>query len=236
MRVLNALVCDDAIIKRGYLKNHSLHSTNMDLLGFIFTVILLTASGALAPGPLFFQTISQGAKTGARSGLIFSIGHTLVEFSLIMVLAFGLLAIENEMYIRTIIGVIGGIVLIFFGVYQLINMVKKKKTEEKQAAPSHRLFFIGILFTALNPYFIIWWLTVGSNLILLALEFAALIGVIFMFVCHIWMDYVWLIAVSYFAKKGVNALGTQWYRVLLGFFGIILLYYGVSFLGDALFW
>jgi threonine/homoserine/homoserine lactone efflux protein len=208
----------------------------MDSLGFILTVILLTASGALAPGPLFFQTLSQGAKTGARSGLIFSMGHTLVEFSLIMVLAFGLLAIENQIYVRTIIGVLGGIVLLFFGVYQLSSLLKKKKTQEKPAASSHQLFFIGILFTALNPYFIIWWLTVGSNLILLALEFAALLGVLFMFVCHVWMDYVWLIAVSYFAKKGVNALGTRWYQILLGVFGIILIYYGVSFLGDALFW
>ena len=47
-------------------------------------MILLTASGALALGPLFFQTIAQGAKTGAKSSLILSIAHTIVEFSLIM--------------------------------------------------------------------------------------------------------------------------------------------------------
>ncbi len=208
----------------------------MDIIDFIITVILLTASGALAPGPLFFQTITQGAKTGARSGLIFSIAHTLVEFSLIMLLAIGLLAVQNEVFIRTVIGVIGGIVLIFFGVYQIIGLRKKKQKEEAQIVPTHRLFIIGIVFTALNPYFILWWLTVGSNLILLALELAALAGVIFMFLCHIWMDYVWLIAVSYFAKKGVNALGSQWYRVLIGLFGVILIYFGVSFLGDAVVW
>jgi threonine/homoserine/homoserine lactone efflux protein len=208
----------------------------MDLFGFIATVILLTASGALAPGPLFFQTISQGAKTGARSGLIFSMAHTLVEFSLIMLLAFGLLAVRNEMFIRNIIGVIGGIVLIFFGLYQIIGLLKKKQIGHKQEVPSHRLFLIGILFTALNPYFIVWWLTVGSNLILLALEFAALSGVIFMFLCHIWMDYVWLITVAHFAKKGVNALGSQWYRILIGLSGVILIYFGVLFLGNAILW
>ncbi|HIH28551.1 MAG TPA: LysE family transporter [Thermoplasmata archaeon] len=212
------------------------HPRSMDILGFIITVILLTASGALAPGPLFFQTITQGAKSGARSGLIFSIAHTLVEFSLIMLLAVGLLAVRNETFIRTGIGFAGGIVLIFFGLYQLLGMLKKKPMEQKQTVPSHRLFFIGILFTALNPYFIIWWLTVGSNLILLALELAALAGVIFMFLCHVWMDYVWLIAVSYFAKKGVNTLGSRWYQVLIGAFGIILIYFGVSFLGDAVLW
>jgi len=208
----------------------------MDILGFILTVILLTASGALAPGPLFFQTISQGAKTGARSGLIFSLAHTLVEFSLIMLLAFGLLAVRNEVFLRNSIGMIGGIVLIAFGSYQIYGVLKKKQLEQKQEVPSHRLFFIGLLFTALNPYFIIWWLTVGSNLILLALELAALTGVIFMFLCHVWMDYVWLIAVSHFAKKGVNALGSKWYQAFIGVFGVILIYFGVSFLGDALLW
>ncbi len=208
----------------------------MDLLGFVITVILLTASGALTPGPLFFQTIAQGATMGARSGLIFSIAHTIVEFSLIMLLAFGLLAVGNEPGIRTGIGVTGGVVLILFGVYQLIGIFRKKPMEQKQRVSSHRLFFIGILFSALNPYFILWWLTVGSNLILLALQLAALSGVVFMFLCHVWMDYAWLIGVSYFAKKGINALGSRWYQVLLGLFGIILIFFGVSFLGDALLW
>ncbi|KYK21918.1 hypothetical protein AYK25_02905 [Thermoplasmatales archaeon SM1-50] len=209
----------------------------MELLSFVITVVLLTASGALAPGPLFFQTLSQGTRTGARSGLIFSISHTIVEFSLIMLLAVGLLAIRNEVFIRTIIGVLGGFMLIVFGIYQISTSLRKKELQQKQHKVStHRLFFIGIVFTALNPYFIIWWLTVGSNLILLALEIAALAGVVFMFLCHVWMDFVWLTAVSYFAKRGVNALGSKWYRALVSVFGVILLYYGILFLGDALIW
>jgi len=206
----------------------------MDVFSYIITVVLITASGALAPGPLFFQTISQGIKIGARSGLIFSISHTVVEFSLIMLLAFGLLAVKNEIFIRNIISILGGIVLIIFGLYQILGSLKKKDINQKEVVSSYRLFLIGILFTALNPYFIIWWLTVGSNLILLTLELAALTGVIFMFLCHVWMDYVWLIAVSYFAKRGVNALSSRWYHVLVGLFGVILIYFGVSFLVNTI--
>lgn len=208
----------------------------MDLAGFIITVIALTASGALAPGPLFIQTITQGTKTGARSGLIFSLAHTLVEFVVIMLLAFGLLAVRNEPLIRDGIGLLGGTVLIVFGAYQIKDSLQKKQMESKPAPSTHRLFFIGVLFTALNPYFIIWWLTVGSNLILLALELAALAGVIFMFLCHVWMDYVWLTTVAYLSKKGVNALGSRWYRALIGVFGIILIYFGVRFLSDVIAW
>jgi threonine/homoserine/homoserine lactone efflux protein len=208
----------------------------MDVLGFVVTVVLLTASGALAPGPLFFQTLSQGAKTGARSGLLFSLAHTVVEFSLIMLLAFGLLAVKDDVVVRDIIGILGGIVLIAFGVYQILGVFRTNQIKQKEAASSSGLFVIGLLFTGLNPYFILWWLTVGSNLILLALEFAALAGVVLMFLCHVWMDYVWLTSVAYCAKRGVNALGSHWYRALLGVFGGILIYFGVSFLGDVVIW
>jgi len=208
----------------------------MDLLSFVITVILLTASGALAPGPLFFQTITQGTKTGARSGLIFSIAHTIVEFSIIMLLTFGLLAIRNETAIRNDIVLLGGIVLIAFGVYQIIGSLRTTRQNHPETVSSSRLFLMGVIFSALNPYFLVWWLTVGSTLILLALELAALAGVIFMFLCHVWMDYLWLISVSYFAKKGIRIVGSKWYRVLIGSFGVILLYYGVTFIGDVLWW
>jgi threonine/homoserine/homoserine lactone efflux protein len=57
-----------------------------------------------------------------------------------------------------------------------------------------------------------------------------------MFLCHVWMDYVWLIAIAYFAKRGVNALGSRWYRILIGLFGVILIYFGILFLGEAVIW
>lgn len=208
----------------------------MDLLSFVVTVVLITASGALAPGPLFFQTISQGIKMGARSGFIFSIAHTVVEFSVIMVLALGLFVVRNEHFIQNVLGVLGGVVLIIFGVYQIVGSLKKNDINQKQIVSSHRLFLIGILFTLFNPYFIVWWLTVGSNLILLALEFAAFAGVVLMFLCHVWIDYAWLIAVAYFAKRGANALSSNWYRTLIAVFGAILIYFGVLFLGDTLIW
>ncbi len=64
----------------------------MDPLKFAITVILLTASHTLAPGPLFFVTITHGAK----SGILFSIAHTIVEFTLVMLLALGRLNATNE--------------------------------------------------------------------------------------------------------------------------------------------
>jgi len=206
----------------------------MDIFGFIATVVLLTASGALAPGPLFFATISHGARSGVKSGLIFSLSHTVVEFALIMVLAFGLFTVVHESFVRNVIGLCGGVVLLIFGGYQTYSSIIKKTGNTQEPASSHRLFVKGLLFTGLNPYFILWWFTVGSTLILMALELAGFLGVIFMFLCHIWMDYVWLGSVAYCAQRGVNAIGSTWYRVIIGAFGIILICFGFVFIRDVL--
>ena len=208
----------------------------MELFGFIVTIVLLTASGALAPGPLFFATISHGTKHGAKTGIIFSVAHTIVEFSLIMLFALGLLTIASEPVVKIIIGVLGGIVLIAFGSIQMHKSIISKPEDLKKPKSSYRhLFFIGIAFTGLNPYFILWWLTVGAQLIIMALQFAALLGVVFMFICHVWMDYIWLTGVAYLSKKGTKIMDLKWYKPLMIIFGAILIYFGVSFITGVLF-
>ena len=194
----------------------------MEILGFIATVVLITASGALVPSPMFFATIAYGTKSGAKSGLIFSVAHTVVEFSFIMLLTLGLHTVTSETIVKLVIGVAGGVALIAFGLLQIYNSFKNRSEGKKQDMSSnHHLFLIGIILTGLNPYFILWWFTAGAKLIMLGLEFAALAGVIFMFICHVCMDYVWLIALAYFAKKGTNALGLKWYRSLIAIFGAL---------------
>jgi len=207
----------------------------MDVLNFVAYVILITASGALAPGPLFFVTISQGAKSGAKSGLVFSVAHTLVEFTLVMLLACGLLTVANEPSVKLTVGVVGGIVLLVFGAMQIRDALTSKFSETKSGKVATRnLLLIGLTFTGLNPFFIVWWLTAGAKLILLSLEFASLAGVVFMYVCHVWMDYAWLTSVAHFSKMGTNVVGFKWYRFIMAVFGVVLIYFGLTFLVSSL--
>lgn len=206
----------------------------MDPLNFAATVIILSASGALAPGPLFIVTISHGIKTGARSGITFSIAHSIIEFTLVMLLALGLLSVANEPAVKLAVGITGGATLMVFGAMQIRGSMHKSEEKGSRSASARNLFLIGLTLTGLNPYFIVWWLTIGANLILLALEFAGLGGVIFMYVCHVWVDYAWLTLVSGFAKKGAKILQLKWYRVLMAAFGVVLIYFGLTFLSNAL--
>ena len=207
----------------------------MNPLNFAATVIILSASGALAPGPLFFVTVSHGIKSGTKSGILFSIAHSLVEFSIVMLLALGLLSVANVPAVRLAVGVAGGAALIVFGAMQIRGSFSYKPEETKTGQSATRnLFLIGLALTGLNPYFIVWWLTVGANLIFISLEFAGLAGVVFMFVCHVWVDYAWLILVSGFAKRSSKILRFKWYRILMTVFGAVLIYFGLTFLIDSL--
>ncbi|HEY8140705.1 MAG TPA: hypothetical protein VIE86_06450 [Nitrososphaera sp.] len=62
----------------------------MEVWGFGLEVIAISASGVLAPGPLFFANLLYGTKQGASAGLKMAYGHTAVELPLIVVLAAGL--------------------------------------------------------------------------------------------------------------------------------------------------
>jgi len=203
----------------------------MDILTLIITVVILSVSGALAPGPLFFATISYGAKSGAKSGLVFSVAHTLIEFPLVILLALGLLTVANEPIIKLLTGVAGGLALLVLGVLQIRDgLTSKFDTSSESRVASKNPLFVGLVLTGLNPFFIGWWLTIGADLIMKSLAFASLAGVVLMYVSHIWMDYVWLTAVAHFAKMGINVVGVRGYKAVVIVFGAMLIFFGLLFL------
>jgi len=206
----------------------------MDAFSLIITVVVVTASGALAPGPLFFAAVAHGAKSGARGGLIFSVGHTIVEFSLVMLLALGLINLARDPTLELVIGVVCGTALLVFGVLQIRETLAPKSDQpSKWGIPSKNPLLLGLLFTGLNPYFILWWLFIGVKLIRDSLAFASLAGVLLMYVAHVWMDYAWLTVVAYLAKKGTNIVGGKGYRILMTAFALILIYYGLDSIASS---
>jgi len=206
----------------------------MDTFSFIITIIVVTASGALTPGLLFFANIAHGTKSGAKGGFAFSIGHSIVEFGLVILLASGLSTLVNEPVVKSVIGIIGGIFLLVFGVLQIRQfLISKSEVFGKEGISSKNPLLLGSVFTGLNPYFIFWWLTVGLKLIWDSIVFASWAGVLLMYAAHVWMDYVWLTGTAHMAKKGTSLIGSKGYRIVMVAFGGILIYFGLDFLVSA---
>ena len=207
----------------------------MDLLRFVSTVILVSTSGALSPRPLFFATMTHGTKSGAEEGFLFSVGHTLFEFPFVLLVALGLLTSTINPLIERIVGILGGIVLIYFGTIQIrADQSMGSKQPNLNRDISQNPLIQGLFFTGLNPFFIMWWLTVGSKLVLDSLILASFSGVLIMYVSHVWIDYVWLIAIGYLARIGTNLLGRKSYLFIIKMCGVILIYFGISFILSSL--
>ena len=206
----------------------------MITLDFLATVVLLSASGALSPGPLFLASTLRAAKHGGQAGIECAIGHTLVEFPLVIGLTVGLQTILQSL--TDLIAVTGGMVLLVFASVQLLQASRRIELDSKKL-PSfwdkRPGIIAGLVFTALNPFFILWWVTVGTTLTKQALALGAIAGVLAMFAAHIWMDYAWLGGTAILAARGRLILG-RLYRVLLVIFSLVMIYFGVSFIFSAI--
>tara|TARA_B100000686_G_scaffold226094_1_gene233265 strand:+ start:330 stop:944 length:615 start_codon:yes stop_codon:yes gene_type:complete len=199
-----------------------------ELFGFLGLVIIISASGVMSPGPLFAANIMYGLREGKISGIKMAIGHTIVEFPLILFLGIGFFSIENIPEIRIIITVLGATGLFGFAILQIRTVTKKEFSVETKS--KHGPLMAGILLSALNPFFIIWWLTIGLVLISESIQNFGIIGIIVLFLFHIWMDYVWLFTVASFSSKVKNYLSKKNFKIIIIGLSLILIYFGVEFL------
>jgi threonine/homoserine/homoserine lactone efflux protein len=199
-----------------------------EIFGFLGLVIVISASGVMLPGPLFAANVMYGLREGKISGIKMAIGHTIVEFPLILLLGVGFFSIESIPEIRTAITILGAAGLFGFAVLQIRTVTKQKFNLETRSGQGP--FVAGILLSALNPFFIIWWLTIGLVLISASIQNFGIIGIVILFLFHIWMDYAWLFTIAAFSSKAKNYLSKRNFKIIIIGLSIVLIYFGVDFL------
>ena len=202
----------------------------IQVVEFALVVIIISTSGVMSPGPLFAANISYGLRGGVKSGMKMAIGHTIVEFPLVMLLGIGALSLEIFPEFRILISAFGAVTLFVFAIMQIRTVLQGKKdtiTKSRQ----HPIV-TGIAFSALNPFFIIWWLTIGLKLITDAMLIWAFTGILIVFVMHIWMDFVWMGGVAFLASKSTQIMSNRNYKALMIGLNVMLIYFGIIFLLD----
>jgi threonine/homoserine/homoserine lactone efflux protein len=200
-------------------KHNNSQRQSMNPLQFADEVILVSASGVLSPGPLFFIII-YGSKQGVTGGI--KIAFAIVEFLLVITPALGLFtfsqAFVNNENLK-IISIIGSIAIIVFALIQIISITKRKVNGQNAyvgISAKKGPILLGVIFSALTPFFLRWWLTVGLKLISDSIHFFGfVIGILFLFTFHIWIDYPWLVITSYMMYRGISVLKTKFYSALL---------------------
>ena len=203
----------------------------IQIIEFSLLVIIISASGVMSPGPLFAANITYGLKEGAKSGIKIAIGHSIVELPLIILLGIGVFSLEIFPEFRTVISIFGAITLFGFAGMQIRTILKKNNNITIK--PKQGPIITGILFSALNPFFIIWWLTIGFKLISDAMMIWAFAGILIVFVLHIWMDFAWLGITAFLASKSKRIISNKNYKIMVLGLSMTLIYFGITFLIDV---
>lgn len=211
----------------------------MGTLDLALATLAVTPSGALSPGPLTAATLALGARGGWRAGIRVAAGHTAVELPYVTLLC---LAFER---VRALLeGVAGDLMTaaaaaaVSYFAYLLLSSCLKGVELRAGPASAGAPLAVGAVLTGLNAFFLLWWVSVGFELVSGAARLGA-VGLAVMYASHVWVDYAWLAAVAEAGARGASALGGLGYRLFLGALGVLLLAFGLDmvltrFLGRAL--
>lgn len=195
----------------------------IEILAVAFTIGL---TGALAPGPTLVATVNSSLKSGWTAGPKVAIGHAFVELFVFLLIVLGLAA-AAQAYSR-FIAVLGGLALIAFG---LLTVRGSKKAS--LAAPSSKAaqnpYLAGVLTSAANPYFWIWWLSIGSAMVIDGLRGGLVLACLFM-IGHWGADFGWYTLVSASLDKGRSILSEGNYHRILALCGCFLIFFGLYYL------
>ena len=203
-----------------------------NIIEFAIIVIIISASGVMSPGPLFAANITYGLKQGTKAGIKIAIGHSLVELPLVILLGIGIFSLEIFPEFKIIISILGAITLFVFAFMQIKSTLKKNEKSETKLKQGP--IITGVVLSALNPFFIIWWLTIGLKLISDAMAIWAYVGILIVFVLHVWMDFVWLGSTAFLISKSKKIISNTNYKIIMLALSVILIYFGITFLTDVI--
>ena len=195
------------------------------MLSFLISVFIISLSGVMMPGPMFAVTVAKSYKS-QLAGILIALGHALVEIPMMLLIYFGFARFFQDELVQLILSVLGGTVLIWLGIgmfrarARVIGMGKDLPYNSVVA---------GVVTSALNPFFILWWATVGSMLIMNSLEFGTT-GFALLIPVHWLCDLIWLSFVSILVYKTQSLWGRKFQEGLFITCSLLLIGFGGWFL------
>jgi threonine/homoserine/homoserine lactone efflux protein len=197
----------------------------LNLSLFLVSVIFISMSAIMMPGPIFAVTIAKGHKDKTAGALI-ALGHGIIEVPLILLIYLGFAKFFTSDAIKMVIGLLGGTMLIFMG----IQMYRGRKSiAAKSGDLPYGSLAAGIITTSSNPYFFLWWATIGTTLILTANAFG-FIGFFLFAIVHWFCDFAWSLFVSEATFKSKHLWNNRIHEIVFSVCSAILAIFGLKFI------
>ncbi|WP_387463453.1 LysE family translocator [Photorhabdus sp. RM323S] len=197
----------------------------VDVISTLGTFFLLGLGAAAPVGPINIEIMRRHLNISCLHAVIFGLGACFADIIYLLLLGAGVLQLFSNTIFMPIFGFLGSLIVIWFGITSFLN----KKNEENRniiRKPYHRQFFDGVLLTLLNPYNVIFWLSVSVQLnnitsgkySLFIGASGTIIGVIF------WVALI--NAVIFFSRKMLNHRVIKFINYISG---VILIILGIYF-------
>ncbi|MFH0739009.1 MAG: LysE family transporter [Candidatus Omnitrophota bacterium] len=200
----------------------------MSYLSIFIISFTIALGGALSPGPLLTTVIYESSKSGFKSGPLLILGHALLEILMLIFIIFGLSRFINNPWVLKTISLLGTIILFYFGLQILLSLPRLPIVIKDSPAKSKNLILTGATMSIANPYWSIWWLTIGLGL-LLAAGRQGIMAVIVFFLGHILADLGWYSIVSLMISRGRRLISGKIYKGILACCGLYLIGFAIWF-------
>ncbi len=198
------------------------------MLAALGTVVLISLSGVMMPGPMFAVALAKSYES-PWAGAQVSLGHAVIEVPLILLIYFGFASFFQKRGLQLVLSLAGGGMIIWMGVSMFL--ARAELVQGGSDLP-YSAFTAGIITSGLNPFFLLWWVTVGS---LLLMKFLGSIkykasGLALFTAVHWMCDLVWLSLVSVIVYKTHAFWGSQIQEWVFIACSLLLVGFGVWFI------
>lgn len=235
----------------------------IEIILFAVTSFLIGLSGALVPGPMLTVTISDSFKNGFIAGPLVTSGHIFTEIFVVVLLLFGLGWLIGSPTASFIIGLVGGIVLVIMGLQIFKDTPKLKNSSDHEKKNPKNDFMVkepdlvkepdstklssddenygkfrsvlnGSITSLSNPFFFIWWATIGGALIFKGMALAGVLGIFAFLLGHWSSDLAWFSAVSFFSSQSSTLIQAKNYKLIMNLCGGFMVCVGGYFIINSL--
>jgi threonine/homoserine/homoserine lactone efflux protein len=197
----------------------------ISVLAIILSVIVISLSGVMMPGPMFAVAVAKSYNS-PWAGTKMSLGHAVIEVPIILLIYYGFARFFQHNAVQIVLSLIGGAVIIWLG----INMFRARK-EVAQGGKDlkYGAFTAGIVMTAINPFIYLWWAAVGAMLVMKITAYGgAWLPV--MIVVHWLCDLAWLTLVSVLIYRTKGLWGLKLQEWIFAVCSLLLVGFGVWYL------
>jgi len=194
-------------------------------LDFLLTGLFLGITAGISPGPLMALVISETLRKGRIQGIKVSLAPLFTDIPLILLIIFVLKHIKNIEFLPGIISAVGSIFLFYLGYKDFKSDNIKLQTGDMES----NSFKKGVLTNLLNPHPYIFWLFVGVPFMIKgnSIEKAAFVvsffsGIVGSKIC-----------LTLIVEKSKNFIESKYYVWIIKSLGLILIFFGLILLKDA---